>query len=49
MTWAIVNILIVAVNLGILALSLKLYTEILKDQSQNRRAAKGRTKGGKPC
>lgn len=41
---------IVAINLGILALnivvlgfSLKLYTEVLKDQAQNRRAA--RTEG----
>jgi glucose uptake protein GlcU len=38
----------IAINLGILALNLlvfgftlKLYTEVLKDQSQNRRAAKG--------
>lgn len=36
----IVNILVTAINLGILALSIKLYTEVLKDQSQNRRADK---------
>jgi hypothetical protein len=32
------SILILLANLGVLALNLKLYTEILKDQSQNRRA-----------
>ncbi|BDD79698.1 hypothetical protein [Burkholderia phage FLC9] len=36
------TLLLTAVNLGILALGLKLYTEILKDQSQNRRVNKAR-------
>lgn len=35
----VANLLILAVNLGVLALTIKLYTEILKDASQNRRAA----------
>jgi hypothetical protein len=33
------NLAILAINLGILALTLKLYTEILKDASQKRRAS----------
>jgi hypothetical protein len=36
----VITLLLTAINLGILALGLKLYTEILKDQSQNRRANK---------
>jgi hypothetical protein len=32
------NLAILAINLGVLALTIKLYTEILKDASQNRRA-----------
>ena len=31
------NLAVLAINLGVLALTLKLYTEILKDASQNRR------------
>lgn len=37
------NLLVLAINLGVLGLVLKLYTEILKDASQNRRATKERT------
>jgi mannose/fructose/N-acetylgalactosamine-specific phosphotransferase system component IIC len=33
-------LLLTLVNLGILGLGLKLYTEILKDKSQNRRMGK---------
>lgn len=36
------SLLLTMVNLGILALGLKLYPQILKDQSQNRRANKTR-------
>jgi hypothetical protein len=32
-----INLLILLANLGVLGLSLKLYTEILKDKSQDRR------------
>lgn len=32
-------------NFGVLCLNVKLYTEILKDQSQNRRASKGAQHG----
>jgi hypothetical protein len=32
------GVLILLANLAVLGLNLKLYTEILKDQSQNRRA-----------
>lgn len=32
------NLFILGLNFGVLALSIKLYTEVLKDQSQNRRA-----------
>lgn len=35
------NAVLVAVNLGILALMIKLYTEIFKDSAFNRRADKG--------
>jgi hypothetical protein len=35
---ATINLLILLANLGVLALTIKLYTEILKDASQNRRA-----------
>jgi hypothetical protein len=35
----IANCLVLLANIGVFGLSLKLYTEILKDQSQNRRAA----------
>jgi hypothetical protein len=34
------NLVILAINVGILALTIKLYTEILKDASQNRRAGR---------
>jgi len=34
-----VNLLILLANLCVLGLTLKLYTEILKDKSQDRRAA----------
>jgi hypothetical protein len=37
MNWAILNVLILAVNLGVLGLTLKLYTEYFKDQSQRNR------------
>lgn len=40
-----INVLLVLVNLGVLGLNLKLYTEILKDQSMNRRANKESTNG----
>ena len=33
----VTGLLILVANLGILALNLKLYTEILKDAAQNRR------------
>jgi hypothetical protein len=36
------SILLTKINLGLLALGFKLYTEILKDQSQNRRVNKER-------
>lgn len=38
------NILILLANLAVLGLNLKLYTEILKDKSQDRRATKEPTK-----
>lgn len=37
-----ITLLLTTINLGILALGLKLYTEILKDQSQNRRVNKAK-------
>ena len=37
------NLAVVAINLGILALVVKLYTEILKDAAMTRRATKERT------
>ena len=41
------NILFLLANLAVFGLNLKLYTEILKDQSQNRRAARpAQDKGG---
>lgn len=36
-TIIVIGLLFLLANLAILALNLKLYTEILKDQSQNRR------------
>ena len=36
----LVNVLLVLANLAVFGLCLKLYTEILKDKSQNRRAGK---------
>jgi len=33
-------LLILLLNLGVLGLTIKLYTEILKDQNMNRRATK---------
>lgn len=36
------SILILLANLGVLGLNLKLYTEILKDHSQNRRAVRSK-------
>lgn len=41
MNTLIANLIILAVNLGVLALTIKLYTEILKDASQNRRVNGG--------
>jgi hypothetical protein len=38
----VIMLLLTLVNLGLVALMFKLYTEILKDQSQNRRVDKGR-------
>jgi hypothetical protein len=35
--WALVNILILIANLGVLGLTMKLYTEYFKDQSQRNR------------
>lgn len=35
----IANLLIVALNIAILALNIKLYTEVLKDKSMDRRTA----------
>ncbi|GHC72907.1 hypothetical protein GCM10007320_09120 [Pseudorhodoferax aquiterrae] len=35
------NLAILAINVGVLALSIKIYTEILKDGAQNRRAKGG--------
>lgn len=40
MAWMIANLMVLALNFAVLALSIKLYTEILKDQSQDRRAAR---------
>lgn len=37
MNWAIVNVLILIANLAVLGLTLKLYTEYFKDQSQRNR------------
>ena len=34
------NLAVLAINIGVLAMTLKLYTEILKDASQNRRASR---------
>ena len=34
----ITNLLILLINLGVLALTVKLYTEILKDKSQDQRS-----------
>lgn len=45
MDYLIANLLVLAVNLGVLALSIKLYTEVLKDQSQNRRAQRATHQG----
>jgi hypothetical protein len=42
----VIILLLTVVNLGMTALNFKLYTEILKDQSQNRRASKGREADG---
>lgn len=36
--WLVMNLLVLAINIGVLALSLKLYTEVLKDSAMNRRA-----------
>ena len=36
----LINLLITFLNLGVLAMTIKLYTEILKDQNMNRRATK---------
>lgn len=36
----VVNGLFLLLNLAVFALNLKLYTEVLKDKSQNRRAGK---------
>lgn len=40
MTLIYANLAILAINLGVLALTIKLYTEILKDASQARRSTK---------
>ena len=37
----VVNLLFLLANLALLGLNLKLYTEILKDNAQNRRARNG--------
>ena len=42
---AVICGVILLANLAVLGLSLKLYTEILKDQNMNRRTASGITKG----
>lgn len=42
MNTIIANCLIVVINLGIFGLNLKLYTEILKDKSQDRRQGKSK-------
>lgn len=44
MTYIIINLIVLGLNLGVLALSLKLYTEILKDKSQTRRVANAQSK-----
>ena len=41
------NLVILAINVGVLALTIKLYTEILKDASQNRRANPSGIREGK--
>jgi hypothetical protein len=40
MNWIVINVGFLLANLMVLALNVKLYTEVLKDQSQNRRASK---------
>ena len=40
MNTVIINCLLVLVNLGVFAFNLKLYTQILKDKSQDRRVKK---------
>lgn len=44
----IINCAILLANIAVLGLSIKLYTEILKDASQNRRTTQQTTGGGKP-
>lgn len=41
MEFLIANLLVLLMNLGMLGLVIKLYTEILKDKSQDRRSTKG--------
>lgn len=40
------NLLFLLANLAVLGLNLKLYTEVLKDKSQDTRQRQGRTLGG---
>lgn len=37
MEWTIVNLLILIANFGVLAMTVKLYTEYFKDKSQDKR------------
>lgn len=41
----LINVLLLLAGLGVLGLNLKLYTEILKDKAQDRRARKEKPHG----
>jgi len=45
MVTTVVNLLILIANLGVLALTIKLYTEILKDKNMSARASQSKNGG----